>query len=235
MSNTDSFSRSINWSAIGKTSHLSKDIRLHLHKVYTTLALCILCAAAGSIFYLKTHIGGYWSFFVGFATIFWLGMTPAEDLQKRVGILSLFAFIEGLSLGPIIRETLSLDPSILTTAFLGTTCIFASFSAAAYFSERRSWLYLGGLLSSALSMMIMFSFFNMFFRSVAIFNFQLYFGLLVFCGFVIFDTQLIIEKAARGQKDYVWDSLNLFLDFVNIFIRLLVILSKDKKKKNNNR
>lgn len=32
----------------------------------------------------------------------------------------------------------------------------------------------------------------------------MYLGLLIMCGFVLFDTQLIIEKAENGDKDYVW-------------------------------
>jgi FtsH-binding integral membrane protein len=57
----------------------------------------------------------------------------------------------------------------------------------------------------------MLGFMNIFFRSVAVMNILLYVGLLVFCGFVMFDTQLIIEKAALGNKDFIWDSLELFL------------------------
>lgn len=57
------------------------------------------------------------------------------------------------------------------------------------------------------------------------FNMLLYFGLLVFCGFIIFDTQLIIEQAASGYKDIINDSLTLFLGnfFYYDFQKLIII------------
>lgn len=45
------------------------------------------------------------------------------------------------------------------------------------------------------------------------------------------DYQLIIEKADNGHKDYIWHCLTLFLDFISIFRRLLIILSKKEKDK----
>ena len=32
----------------------------------------------------------------------------------------------------------------------------------------------------------------------------LYGGLLLFCGFILYDTQLIIEKRRMGDTDFVW-------------------------------
>jgi len=229
------FRRDINWSALGKNSPITPDIQAHLQNVYTTLAATILSAAVGSILFLRTNFGGTFTFLAGMGLLFWLSITPKQEVSKRLGILLGFSFLEGISLAPLIKHFLDVDPSIVTSAFLGTVCIFGCFSASAYFAQRRSYLFLGGFLGSALSMMLFLSFMNIFFRSIAIFNGLLYVGLLVFCGFVVFDTQLIIEKAAMGQKDFIWDSLELFLDFINIFVRLLIILGKDKKQNNNNK
>lgn len=54
----------------------------------------------------------------------------------------------------------------------------------------------------------------------------LYLGLLIMCGFVLYDTQLIIEKRLAGDKDFVTHSIDLFIDFIGIFRRLMVILSQ---------
>lgn len=46
------------------------------------------------------------------------------------------------------------------------------------------------------------------------------------CGFVLFDTQLIIEKRRMGSKDFVQHALELFIDFIGMFRRLVVILTQ---------
>ncbi len=45
---------------------------------------------------------------------------------------------------------------------------------------------------------------NSFFCFVCLFQAHVYLGLAIMCGFVLFDTQLIIEKAEMGDKDYIW-------------------------------
>lgn len=53
---------------------------------------------------------------------------------------------------------------------------------------------------------------------------QLYFGLLVFVGYMVFDTQYIIEMAHLGDLDFVGHALRLYTDFIAVFIRILVIM-----------
>lgn len=108
----------------------------------------------------------------------------------------------------------------------GTTVIFVSFSISALLAERGRWLYLGGTLMSMLSIMTLFSFANLFLRSHILYQAHVYVGLFMICGFVIYDTQLIIEKHHMGSRDFIMHSLDLFIDFVGVFRHLLVILTQ---------
>ena len=47
-------------------------------------------------------------------------------------------------------------------------------------------------------------------------------GAVVFCGFILFDTHLIMHKLS--PEEYVLASVNLYLDFINLFIYILRIL-----------
>lgn len=226
------FSQNINWAAVGKTGEISPSTWSHLRNVYLTLTIGILCAAFGSVVFLTTSIGSPIMSFVGLLLIIWLLATPVSNVRLRLGIFHSFCFVEGLSLGPLLDAVLDIDPTIISTALLGTVCVFACFSATAMFARRRSYLFLFGPLSSALSTLLFLNLLSVFFPSLFFHNLIVYGGLIVFSGFIIFDTQLIVEKAENGHKDFITDALQLFLDFVNIFIRLVLILSKNKKKDN---
>jgi len=224
--------RTIDWEAVFKTSSLDSTIRRHLTKTYLALTATTMAAAAGVIFNLYYHISHNLSLFALFGALLAVLFTPEHRLKERCGFLGAFGFFQGMVMAPLIGFVMTVDPRIISTAFLSTTTIFVCFSLSALFSQRRSWLYLGGFLSSALSMLVLSSWFSLLFGGQFLFNFQLYFGLLVFIGYVIFDTQLMIERASIGSKDFVSDALQLFTDFVAIFIRILIILTKDRKKKN---
>ncbi|NWR38360.1 BI1 inhibitor, partial [Tachuris rubrigastra] len=221
------FDRSINFDALFKFSHISASTQEHLKRVYGSFALCMFVAAAGAYVNMVTHLFQF-GFLTGLGALglmVWLTATPhnRETEQKRLGMLVAFAFLTGSCL-PDPFDPLLLSPSIIPTAFLGTATIFACFSLSALYARRRSYLYLGGFLLSGLSLLLLSSLVNAFVRSTWVFTANLYVALMIMCGFVLFDTQLIIEKAENGDKDYIWHCIDLFLDFVNIFRELLMIL-----------
>ncbi|XP_053227577.1 bax inhibitor 1 [Podarcis raffonei] len=233
----DVFNRNINVDALFKFSHISASTQQHLKKVYASFALCMFLAAAGAYINVVTQLVqfGMLTGLGALGLMIWLMATPHNQgtEQKRLSMLAGFAFLTGVNLGPLLEMCIAINPSIIPTAFMGTAVIFSCFSLSALYAKRRAYLYLGGVLFSGLFLMLFFSLINIFVGSTWLFTANLYIGLMVMCGFVLFDTQLIIEKAENGDKDYIWHCVDLFLDFVNIFRELMVILgmSENKKKK----
>lgn len=227
------FDRKINFDALLKFSHITPSTQQHLKKVYASFALCMFVAAAGAYVHVVTRFiqAGLLSALGALALMICLMATPHshETEQKRLGLLAGFAFLTGVGLGPALELCIAINPSILPTAFMGTAMIFTCFSLSALYARRRSYLFLGGILMSAMSLMFVSSLGNLFFGSIWLFQANLYMGLLVMCGFVLFDTQLIIEKAEHGDKDYIWHCIDLFLDFVTLFRKLMLILAFNEK------
>lgn len=149
--------------------------------------------------------------------------------RLRVGMLLAFGFLQGLDLGPLLRAVLFIEPELVLMAAVGTMLAFVSFTGAALFSPRRSFLYLGGLLTFASLTVLIASFIPF------LFNINLYLGLFCFCFYIIYDTQVLVERAEmrRGEAaDSVGGALQLFTNLMGIFVRLLVILMNDSKKRN---
>jgi FtsH-binding integral membrane protein len=224
-----------NFEVLTKTADLTPEVQTHLVKVYATLALTLVLAGAGVQLHLLYNVGGVLTTVLTFVCMAALGMFSKDRLQLRVALLAVFAVCQGASIGPLVALSLQIDPTLFSAAFFSTGAIFVSFSACALMSRRRSFLYLGGMLSSTVSVMLVMSVLNMFIGSSVIPVVQLYLGLAVFSAYVLYDTQMIIEKATQGNVDYVWHALELFIDFVAIFVRVLIILMRNsgKKKKNN--
>ncbi|KAB5573986.1 hypothetical protein DKX38_001180 [Salix brachista] len=262
----DSQSASRNrWSydSLKNLRQISPLVQNHLKQVYLTLCCALVASAAGAYLHILWNIGGLLTTLACFGCMTWLlSISPYEE-KKRVALLMATALFQGASIGPLIDLAIQIDSShcmswfgesnqetyrawndvlpfgapVLITAFVGTAIAFGCFSAAAMLARRREYLYLGGLLSSGLSILLWLHFASSIFGgSAALFKFELYFGLLVFVGYVVVDTQDIIEKAHLGDLDYVKHALSLFTDFVAVFVRILIIMlknstEKEKKKK----
>lgn len=221
--------------AVFKFDHLEGHVQKHLKKVYGTLSISMMAAGVGAYVHLFTGLmkAGLLTTLASLGLMLWLAFThhSKENETKRLAILTGFTFFTGMSLGPVMDFVIDINPSIISTAFMATTVIFVSFSLAALYNTNRTFLYMGGFLMSGLSWLCLLGFMNIFFRSQLIWDFYLHAGLLVFCAFILYDTQLIVEKKRRGDDDYIWHSVDLFLDFINVFRKLMIILAKKEKKK----
>ncbi|CAH0381000.1 unnamed protein product [Bemisia tabaci] len=216
------------------TRTLDEPVRDHLKNVYACLSLSLIVAAAGAYVHMFTEILSA-SFLTVLATtglLLTLLCIPDNDKNRnlRIGLLLGIAFFSGMGMGPLLEIVVQINPQIVMTSFIGTAVLFGCFSAAALTARRGQWLYLGGTLMTMLASLIVLSLANIFLGSQLIFQAYLYLGLLIMCGFVLYDTQLIIEKRLAGDKDFVTHSIDLFIDFIGIFRRLMVILSQKEEQ-----
>ncbi|XP_068238209.1 bax inhibitor 1-like [Palaemon carinicauda] len=229
--------------AQGLTADLEPPVRRHLKNVYATFTLATLAAAAGGYVHLFSSIvgAGLLTGIGAIGTLIWLLMTPynGQNQLARLSLFGSFAFFTGVNLGPLLSMAMVVNPALIMQALLGTSVVFACFSLSALFAPRGYYLFLGGILTSALSTLFWLSMMNLFFGSRLIFQANIYIGLAVMCGFIVYDTQAIVEKARQGSKDYVMHSVDLFIDFVAVFKRLLIILTdkeaQSKRKRRDER
>ena len=144
----------------------------------------------------------------------------------------------GFLVGPAIHMIAEVEPIILIQAVSYTAIIFGSFTAIAMFSKRRSYLFLGGIISSIMTCMFWYRSLSWLLGYSYSYNTMnmvyMMIGLFTACLYIIFDTQMIIERAERGDKDVPTHTMTIFMDLFDLFIkilRVLIKLSEENKKK----
>ncbi|XP_026329428.1 probable Bax inhibitor 1 isoform X2 [Hyposmocoma kahamanoa] len=221
----------------GFQNRLELPVRQHLKNVYGTLMMTTASASAGVYVDIFTSFrAGFLSAIIGAGLMLMLLATPdnGKNTSLRLGYLLGFGLTSGMSMGPMLEYVSMVNPAIIMTALLGTTVVFVCFSITAMLADRGSYLFLGGTLLTMLTSLSLMSLVNLFMQSQILYQTHLYLGLLLMCGFILFDTQLIIEKRRMGNKDFVQHALELFIDFIGVFRRLVIILTQ-KEEQNRRR
>merc|ERR1712227_640798 len=157
--------------------------------------------------------------------------------KERMGYMWALAFSMGFLVGPAMHHIMEMDSSIIMNAVAITGIMFASFSAISIFSKRRSYLFLGGIISSLVSCMLMYRLFAWItgYGYAAYGMGYLMISLFIACMYIIYDTQMIIERCeVFGERDVPKHTMILFMDLFDLFIKIIQILmelQKDDKKK----
>ncbi|KPA79166.1 putative mitochondrial hypothetical protein [Leptomonas pyrrhocoris] len=218
----------MNWSGSGgsQADSLTPYVRQHLARVYTLLGSACLTAGLGSFLMVATPLGRaipYWfPMLGGFVPLLWLSFAPPANPSLKLGLFFSFALLEGMGLAPLVLMTSM--KGVLTTSILLTAAVFGGFSAAAYLAPRASMVAWQGPLFGALIGMVAISVLNIFYPTAIAHSIILYGGLALFSIMVAADTQAMIERARCGAGDHVQDALQMFLNVINIFVRIAQIM-----------
>lgn len=214
-----------------KFTPIQRHVAQYLVRVYTLLGATIIASAAGAVFHLYTNAGGIMSMVGGLVTLFWLMSTNPQHTAKRTKLLLTFGVLMGISIGPLVEFALEVDQFIVLQALFGAAAVFACFTGAALTSSNRLSMFAVSFISTFFSYLMLFTVFSLFFRTAAYEVFYLYGGLVCFSLYVAVNTQVMIARANAGARDEVGDALTLFMDFFRLFTRILVILLRNRDKK----
>lgn len=210
---------------------LSKKTKTHLNNVYNQMikGLFITCISTISSKYIFPDIIFTYIFF-GLVQLWIMAHINYSTNFNKSNYFYCYSFIQGILLSPILKY---FNNEIILKSLLLTNILFISLSYIAKKTDKRHTLYLLGILTSLTISMLILSVINIFLRSTLIFELDIYFGLLLFSLYVIFDTQMIIKEANEGIYDVSYHSLTFYTDFVNILTRTIYLLNKKNNNKKN--
>lgn len=148
--------------------------------------------------------------------------TRIDKMSLQTAIISFltYSFISGLTLSTIF---LIYELNSLITVFGITSIVFLIFGLVGY-TTKRDLSKLGSIAFMGLFAIIIVGLINLFIKNAGLDFGLTIFGVLIFIAFIAYDIQKI-----KAQMDYALDenklaiisALRLYLDFINLFIRLL--------------
>jgi len=139
----------------------------------------------------------------------------------------LYSLLTGLTFATIF---LMYEISSIIFVFLISSLVFLIFALIGRFTNI-DLSKLGVILLMALVGIIIFEIINIFIMSSALDMTLCIIGLLVFFGYIAYDIQKIKRLDSYGmdkEKLAIIGAFELYLDFINVFIRLLRLLGKNK-------
>ncbi|CAH1115742.1 unnamed protein product [Psylliodes chrysocephalus] len=205
-----------------------KSIRLgFIRKVYGLLSMQILLTfVIASICMFTPPIKDFvhnndWmmmlSFIASIAILIPLHIKRKESPANLI-LLAAFTVVQGYTVGVIVTfysQAIVLQALLLTLIVLAGLTLFT-------FQTKRDYSAMHSGLFAGLCILIVGGFMQVFLQS-SVFEIAISFGgALLFCLFIVFDTQMIMKTLS--PEEYILATINLYMDIINLFIYILRIL-----------
>jgi growth hormone-inducible transmembrane protein len=138
--------------------------------------------------------------------------------------------------GAVVAPLCFVGGPIMLRAAWYTAGVVGGLSTIAVCAPSEKFLSMGGPLAMGLGVVFASSLAGMFLPATTalgagLYSISLYGGLILFSGFLLYDTQKIVKRAENQplygaqQFDPVNNSISIYLDTLNIFIRIVSILA----------
>lgn len=199
-----------------------------LRNTFILLALSMVPTVLGAWVGLETGVMSYFRGGLGFLGIiavmfvFIFAIEKNKNSAMGVPLLLGFTFFMGLVMSSLLSLVLSKSDGaqIVMTAFGSTAAVFAGMSFLAFTIKKdlTSW---GPILFAAVIGLLVASVVNIFIGSTVVMMAISGIATVVFSLFLLFDLKRIVDG---GETNYISATLAVYLDLVNIFQNILVLL-----------
>jgi modulator of FtsH protease len=207
-----------------------------LQKVYMTflggVALAMLTAfmavnsviksgeLSGPVALVARH---YMVTFIIFIVLAMAASAVARVRGVNVLVYAAFTAFTGLLISPLFLVAYNSGGyAVIWNAFGLTALVFGGLTMYVFISGK-DFSFLGGMLTVGIFVLLGFIIGTFFFQTPAFIMGVTVAGLLLFALFVLYDTSVIMRHL--GPTEWVAGALRLFIDFINMFIRILMLLS----------
>jgi FtsH-binding integral membrane protein len=210
--------------------------RIFIRKVYSILAVQLIASFAVCAFmalhqpthvYVLTHA---WpvvlSIFLSFLLIMTL-MCYKDKSPQNMYLLAAFTFVEAFMVGTVTTAYAEENAGIVLEAVFLTGAIFIGLTVFT-FQSKIDFSFLGAFLSMGLGALILWGFFAMIFGVGTGYVYALL-GCIIFSGYILFDTWLIMDKL--NPHEYVLAAIMLYLDIINLFLYILQLLASSDDRR----
>ncbi len=149
-------------------------------------------------------------------------------LQKvPINYIILFIFTFSYSWW-IALYTINFSPSIVLISIFLTLVTVVTLTIYAQMTKN-DFSVIGGILINSFVLLLSCSL-VLIFVDISLFNvIMVFFGSIIFSLYLLFDVQLVIGKGQikYGEDDYIFAALNLYIDIIGIFVRILELVGNN--------
>lgn len=202
-----------------RTEFIRKVYTLFLISVLVTIGVGAFCASPGV---MPIALSLRPLFTIGIF-ICMIGMWFARRTNGvNIAVLYSFAALEGALIGPLLPLINQAAPGVPEQAAWLTGGVFGALTLYV-FQTKKDFSFLGGMLFGALIALLIAGFLFFFMGSTLLYTLYCVAGVLIFCGYVLYDTSQIIHHL--GPDEAVVGAIELYLDLLNLFLLILRLLS----------
>jgi uncharacterized protein len=222
-----------------RASQIDAGLRAHMNKVYGLMSVAMLITAAAawavgtSPAMLNAIFGSPLKWLVMFAPLVMVFAFGALINKMSVAAAQLFFYVYAAAVGLSLSFIFAVySGASIAQTFVITSIAFAGLSLYGY-TTKKDLSAMGAFMMMGLIGLIVASIVNIFMQSSALDFAISAIGVLIFAGLTAWDTQKIkndyIEHAQHGDQEWlaksaIMGALNLYLDFINLFMFLLRFL-----------